>query len=59
LNEEKAVEKRDEIKKGYDELKKEMAEFTGTCWMTEVSVGYHLTLVTRLLFLLEIINLCR
>ena len=53
------MEKRDEIKKGYDELKKEMAEFTGTCWMTEVSVGYHLTLVTRLLFLLEIINLCR
>ena len=53
------MEKRDEIKKGYDELKKEMAEFTGTCCMTEVSVGYHLTLVTRLLFLLEIINLCR
>ena len=30
LNEEKAMEKRDEIKQGYDDLKKELAEFTGT-----------------------------
>ena len=29
LNEEKAAEKRDEIKKGFDELKKELADFTG------------------------------
>ncbi|XP_073255953.1 structural maintenance of chromosomes protein 4-like [Porites lutea] len=28
LNEEKALEKRDEIKQGYDDLKKELAEFT-------------------------------
>ena len=30
MNEEKAMEKRDEIKQGYDDLKKELAEFTGT-----------------------------
>ena len=29
LNEDKAAEKRDEIKKGFDELKKELADFTG------------------------------
>jgi len=29
LNEEKAAEKRDEIKKGFDDLKKELADFTG------------------------------
>ena len=34
LNEEKAAEKRDEIKKGFDELKKELADFTGK-WNTK------------------------
>jgi len=29
LNEEKAAEKRDEIKKGFDDLKKELADFIG------------------------------
>ena len=29
MNEEKAAEKRDEIKKGFDDLKKELADFTG------------------------------
>lgn len=29
LNEEKAIEKRDEIKQGFDELKKELDAFTG------------------------------
>ena len=33
MNEEKAMEKRDEIKQGYDDLKKELAEFTGTVIM--------------------------
>ena len=33
MNEEKALEKRDEIKQGYDDLKKELAEFTGTVIM--------------------------
>ena len=33
LNEEKAMEKRDEIKQGYDDLKKQLAEFTGTVIM--------------------------
>ena len=26
------MEKRDEIKQGYDDLKKELAEFTGSCY---------------------------
>lgn len=38
LNEEKAAEKRDEIKKGFDDLKKELADFTGK-WNTKKGVG--------------------
>ena len=36
LNEEKAVHKRDEIKTGYDDLKKNLAEFIGTCCVSEM-----------------------